>query len=76
MEEKNNFRISKKLRQEALKYEWFGLDNPQTFSEQGLCKFEDTYNLRIIVFGVDEQPGYRIMHLRNDKNNTKYTKIY
>jgi hypothetical protein len=75
-EEKNKFRITKKLREEAKKYDWFGLDDPNTFNEENLCKFEDYYNLRIIIFGINDEPGYYIRHLRNDKNNSKYTKIY
>jgi hypothetical protein len=75
-QEENGFRITKKLKEQAKKFEWFGLDDPKSFTEQNLCKFEDYHNFRIIIFGIDDEPGYRIMHLRSDKDNPKYTKIY
>jgi hypothetical protein len=49
-EKNNEFRITKLLRQNANKIEWFGLDDPKNFNEENLCKFEDHHNLRIIVF--------------------------
>jgi hypothetical protein len=67
-----NYRITKKLKKEAEKFQWFGLDNPKTFNEENLCKFEDYYNLRIIVFNIGDEPGYNIMHMRRDKD--KYDK--
>jgi hypothetical protein len=67
-----NYRVTKKLKKEAEKFQWFGLDNPKTFNEENLCKFEDYYNLRIIIFNIGDEPGYNIMHMRRDKD--KYDK--
>jgi hypothetical protein len=69
-----NYRVTKKLKEKAKEFKWFGLDNPKTFTEENLCKFEDAYNVRIVIFGIDDTPGFKIMHMRNDKG--KYEKIY
>ncbi|MCS7318133.1 MAG: hypothetical protein NZZ41_07520, partial [Candidatus Dojkabacteria bacterium] len=73
-EVKNNYRVSKKLKEKAKEFNWFGLDKIETFNEENICKFEDFYNVRIIIFQIEDNPGYKIMHLRNDAS--KYTKIY
>jgi hypothetical protein len=75
-EEKNNFRITRKLRKEAEKFDWLGLDDPKNFCEEKLCQFEDIYDLRIIIFAISDSPEYHIHHMRTDKDNPKYTKIY
>jgi hypothetical protein len=63
--------ITKELKKLLNEYEWFGLDNPKTFSEEGLCEFEDKYNLSIVIFKIDEEPGYKVIHLRHHNDNRK-----
>lgn len=71
-------RVTEELRQKFKEFEWFGLDNPKTFSEKNLCKFEDKYNLRIVIFNIKEKPGYEVMHLRyfDDERETIYLGFY
>jgi hypothetical protein len=66
---RNHNMITKELKRLLNEYEWFGLDNPKTFSEEGLCEFEDKYNLSIVIFKIDEEPGYKVIHLRHFNDN-------
>jgi hypothetical protein len=70
-----NYRVTNKLIEKSKDFKWFGLDNPETFNEENLCKFEDHNNVGIIIFDIDDEPGYRIMHMRRDKDKYK-EKIY
>jgi hypothetical protein len=39
-------------------------------------KFEDKYNVRFIIFQITSEPGYNIVYIGYDRDNSKYTKIY
>jgi hypothetical protein len=76
MEKHHNERLTTGLKNFAREIDWKGLDDPDTFNEENLCKFEDANNLRIIIFSIGDEPGYEVTHLRNDHMNPKYRKIY
>jgi hypothetical protein len=65
MKTRNHNLISKDLKDNFNNFKWFGLDDPKTFSEEGLCEFEDTYKLSVVIFKIDEEPGYKVIHLRH-----------
>jgi hypothetical protein len=64
-----NYSVTKELKKEAENFKCFGQDNPKTFNEENFCKFEGLYNVRIIIFNIGDEPGYKIMHMRRDKDN-------
>jgi hypothetical protein len=47
-----NYRVTKYLKDKDKGFTWFGLDNPETFNEENLCKFEDYHNIRVVIFGI------------------------
>jgi len=76
MEKSHNERVTNGLKEFANKMDWMGPDNPETFIEENLCKFDDANNLRIVLFSLGEEPGYEVTHLRNAHMNQKYKKTY
>jgi hypothetical protein len=66
--------VSRELKELFNNYTWFGLDNPKTFTEEGLCNFEDQYKLDIVIIKIEDEPGYKIIHLRH--HNEKREKIF
>ncbi|MCL6579441.1 MAG: hypothetical protein K6T73_08670 [Candidatus Bathyarchaeota archaeon] len=69
-------KITTELREKYKQYEWFGLDKPSQITEENLCKFEDRYNFKIVIFKVGEEPKYKVIHLRRFENEDERRKIY
>jgi hypothetical protein len=76
-EERFNHRATKLLKSKENNYIWYGLDNTETLNTNSIIKFEDKYNIMIIIFQITSEPGYNIVYMGGyDRDNPKYTKIY
>jgi hypothetical protein len=57
-------KITKELKQKYKEFDWCGLDNLSQINEENLCKFEDKYNLKIVIFKIKEKPKIKVLHLK------------
>ena len=68
--------ITSELKEKYKEYDWCGLDDPSQINEKNLCKFEDKYNFKIVIFKVTDKPKYKVIHLRRFENEDERRKIY
>jgi len=74
--DRHHNKITKELREMYKSYDWCGLDDPSQISEEKLCKFEDKYNFKIVIFKIKDKPKVKILHLRHFEDEDSRTKIY